>query len=59
MLANAKYGGRSFLPELFAISGGELHGYVGINPRWAAFNANDYKQASENAENVKIREEYE
>ena len=48
ILANAKYGGRSFLPELAAVSGGGMNGYVGINPRWAAFTAEDYKRASEN-----------
>jgi len=46
MLANAKYGVRSFMPELFVIHGGELDGYVAINPRWAAFTADDYRRAS-------------
>jgi len=49
MLANAKYGGRRFLPELCVISGGELDGYVAINPRWASFTADDYRCASEKA----------
>ena len=48
MLANAKYGVRSFMPELNVICGGELDGFVTINPRWAAFSACDYMQASEN-----------
>ena len=48
MLANAKYGVRSFLPILNVISGGEFDGFVTINPRWAAFSACDYKKASEN-----------
>ena len=50
MLANAKYGGRCFLPEVTVILGGELNGYVSINPRWASFTAEDYRLASQQAE---------
>jgi Site-specific recombinases, DNA invertase Pin homologs len=46
MLANAKYGVKSFMPELCVIRGGEMDGYVAINPRWAAFTAEDYRRAS-------------
>ena len=46
MLANAKYGGRSFMPELRVNSGGALHGFVSVNPRWGAFNPDDYYFAS-------------
>ena len=54
MLANAKYGVRSFMPELNVIRGGELDGFVTINPRWAAFTADDYKHASVMKEEHKI-----
>ena len=47
MITNAKYGGRSFMPELHVNSGGALHGFVSINPRWGAFEAADYLFASE------------
>ena len=47
MIANAKYGGRSFMPELRVNSGGALHGFVSINPRWGAFKKEDYIFASE------------
>lgn len=47
MIANAKYGGRRFMPELRVNSGGALHGFVSINPRWGAFKTNDYLFASE------------
>lgn len=47
MLENAKYGNRSFLPEIRVIDSGLLKGYVVINPRWAGFNAADYYQAAQ------------
>ena len=46
MIANAKYKGRSFMPELRVNSGGALHGFVSINPRWSAFKTTDYLFAS-------------
>ncbi|MDR2572418.1 MAG: recombinase family protein, partial [Oscillospiraceae bacterium] len=46
MLANAKYGGKIFMPELRVNCGGALHGFVSINPRWGAFNTDDYLFAS-------------
>ncbi len=49
MIANAKYGGRSFIPEQRVNSGGALHGFVSVNPRWGAFKAEDYILASNSA----------
>ena len=49
MLANAKYGNKTLLPELSVIPDGILKGYVTINPRWAGFSAKDYYQAARSA----------
>ena len=49
MLDNAKYGCQSFLPQLHAISGGALHGFVSVSPHWAAFTPEDYLAASASA----------
>ena len=49
LLNNARYGNRSILPELSVIMDGLLKGFVVINPRWAAFNADDYLRASASA----------
>lgn len=49
-ISNAKYGG-SGKPELHVISDGALKGFVIINPRWASFNAEDYRTASKEIEN--------
>ena len=49
-ISNAKYGG-SGMPELRVISDGALKGFVIINPRWASFDAEDYRTASEEIEN--------
>ena len=46
LLSNAKYGGRGILPELQTIAEGALQGYVAVNPRWAGFEAADYREAS-------------
>jgi len=46
IMANAKYGGRSFMPELRVNSGGALHGFVSVNPRWGSFKKDDYIFAS-------------
>ena len=55
MIANAKYGNRSFLPQLQVIAGGALHGFVSINPRWATFNAEDYIAASASAGEGRVK----
>lgn len=49
MIANAKYGNKSLLPELNVIHEGVLRGFVSINPRWAGFKAADYKSACNKA----------
>lgn len=46
MINNAKYGGKSILPELRVIGSGVLKGFVTISPKWAGFKAADYLQAS-------------
>lgn len=46
MLDNAKYHGKSILPELRVIESGILKGFVTVNPRWAGFKEGDYYQAS-------------
>lgn len=46
LISNAKYGNKGFLPELNVIHEGALKGFVSINPRWAAFKAKDYIDAS-------------
>jgi len=46
LISNAKYGNKGFLPELKVINEGALKGFVSINPRWAAFTAEDYISAS-------------
>lgn len=48
MIANAKYGNRSFLPTLHVVTDGALRGFVSVNPHWAAFSADDYAAASNN-----------
>lgn len=49
LIANAKYGNgnKGILPELHVIAEGILKGYVLVNPRWAAFKAEDYQKASQ------------
>ena len=49
LLDNAKYRGKSVLPELRVIDSGLLKGYVSVNPRWAGFKAGDYIQACQSA----------
>lgn len=46
MINNAKYGGKSILPELRVIESGVLKGFVTISPKWAGFKVADYLQAS-------------
>lgn len=46
LINNAKYGGKSILPELRVIDSGPLKGFVTISPKWAGFKAADYIQAS-------------
>lgn len=48
-ISNAKYGG-SGVPELHVIPDGALKGFVIINPRWASFTAEDYRNASKEIE---------
>lgn len=47
LISNAKYGNKGILPELKVITEGALKGFVSVNPRWAAFSADDYRVASE------------
>jgi DNA invertase Pin-like site-specific DNA recombinase len=47
LISNAKYGHKGFLPELKVVPDGVLKGFVSINPRWAAFEAKDYQDASD------------
>lgn len=49
LLDNAKYRGKSVLPELRVIDSGMLKGYVSVNPRWAGFKSDDYIMASQSA----------
>ncbi len=46
LINNARYGNKGILPELHVIPEGALKGFVTINPRWAAFHADDYRAAS-------------
>lgn len=47
LISNAKYGNKGILPELKVITEGALKGFVSVNPRWAAFSADNYRAASE------------
>lgn len=47
LISNARYGNKSILPELQVIPEGALRGFVSVNPRWAAFNEEDYRAASD------------
>ncbi len=47
MLNNAKYGCKSFMPELRVVAEGELKGFVSVNPRWAGFTEDEYICASQ------------
>ena len=49
LINNAKYGNKGMLPELHVISDGVLRGFVSINPRWAGFKPDDYREASHSA----------
>lgn len=46
LIRNARYGNKGILPELHVIKDGVLKGFVPINPRWASFKADDYRDAS-------------
>lgn len=46
LISNARYGNKGILPELQVIRDGALKGFVSVNPRWAAFRADDYRAAS-------------
>lgn len=47
LISNARYGYKGILPELKVIREGALKGFVSVNPRWAAFSADNYRSASE------------
>lgn len=47
LISNARYGNKGILPELHVITDGALRGFVSINPKWAAFHADDYRSASD------------
>lgn len=47
LINNAKYGGDKILPQLKVIHEGVLKGFVIINPKWSAFTADNYREASE------------
>jgi DNA invertase Pin-like site-specific DNA recombinase len=49
LIANAKYGNKGILPQLKVVMDGALQGFVSLNPRWAAFQADDYLAASTSA----------
>ena len=55
IIANAKHGNRNYLPQLQVITGGTLHGFVSINPYWAAFSAEDYIAASLSAGEIPVK----
>lgn len=52
LISNARYGNKGILPELHVIPEGALRGFVSVNPRWAAFHADDYRAASDSVYNV-------
>lgn len=45
IIGSAKYGNKG-VPQLRVVTEGALEGFVSINPRWAAFRAEDYISAS-------------
>jgi len=47
LISNAKYGHKGILPKLQVITDGALKGFVSVNPRWAAFHAENYQAASD------------
>ena len=51
MIANAKYGGNTYLPKLKVTTEGALRGFVSINPNWGGFTAEDYRNASASVTN--------
>lgn len=46
LISNSRYGNKGILPKLQVIHEGALKGFVSVNPRWAAFDAEDYHIAS-------------
>lgn len=54
LISNAKYGNKGILPVLSVIPDGVLKGFVSVNPRWAGFKADDYRQASESVYDPQI-----
>ena len=59
MLDNAKYGNKSFLPELRVIDSGMLRGFVVINPRWAGFKEKEYYMACQSTYTADVEEQIE
>jgi len=57
LLDNARYGNKSILPELRVIEAGILQGFVTINPRWAGFTADDYRNASKSVYEIDKNQE--
>jgi len=47
LISNAKYGNKGILPVLQVIPDGALKGFVSVNPRWSAFRAESYREASD------------
>jgi hypothetical protein len=50
VIANSRFGSVGYLPKLNVTQGGELDGFVTVNPRWGAFSVEDYREASASAE---------
>ena len=46
MIQNQKYGRHSHLPNLFVVPDGPFQGFVLMNPHWASYKADDYRNAS-------------
>ena len=55
LISNAKYGCSRILPQLSVIHEGALKGFVIINPKWAAFTADDYRNASASVYRTSIK----
>lgn len=54
LLQNAKYGNKGIMPELKAISRGNLKGFVWVNIHWAGFTVQDYIDASSQCQGQEI-----
>lgn len=47
LLANAKYGNKSILPQTEVITEGVFRGFVPVHPKWGGFQPEDYRLASQ------------